>query len=68
MSNNKFSKETAVLREIVVQAKALPFSKLYFSLFCVRVSLGYILPLVKKEDTDLLFLSFFCRFPPSEVF
>ena len=34
----------------------------------MRVRLGYILPLVKKEDTDLLFLLFFRSFSLSEVF
>ena len=70
-SNNKFSQEIAVLRKIVVQANTLP---LVIAIFTVEIlfilcahSLGYILPLVKKKDTDLCFFLFFRRSLLSEA-
>ena len=37
---------------------SLPFSQIYFSLLYVHVSRGYVLPLVKKEDTLFFFIIF----------
>ena len=73
-SNNKFSQETAMLRKIVVQAKTLPlvialFTVVILFILCARKSwLYFAVGEKKKKDTDLLFLNFFRRSLPSEVF
>ena len=73
-SNNKFSKETAVLRKIVVQAKTLPlvialFTVITLFISCTRKSRQYFAVGEKKiEDIDLRFFLFFHRSPASQVF
>ena len=73
ISNNKCLQETAVLRKIVVQGKTMLlvialFTFVILFILCTGKSRLHFAVDQKKEDTDLLFLLFFRRSPPSEVF